>query len=208
MKRMITVVAIAIVALMSAVSANAQGGFRWGLMGGANFSKFSTKSSDYKSDLFTAFHIGPMVEYELPIFPVAIEAGLLYSQKGASMEVAGEDVLKLRSNLIEIPVNVKGYVFSLPVARFFVIAGPSFNFALNTNVGDIKVKEITDVKANRFGVNLNAGIGVEVLRYLQISATFNAAMTDTYKFENAGKTISDFIDKKEKGFSVTARLLF
>lgn len=208
MKRIITMVAVAIIALASTISANAQGGFRWGIMGGANFSKFSTKAADYKSDLFTAFHIGPMVEYELPIFPVAIEAGLLYSQKGSSMEQASKEILKFRSNLIEVPVNVKGYVFSIPAARFFVIAGPSFNFALNTNVEALNIDAIKDVKAQRFGVNLNAGIGVEVLRYLQLSATFNAAMTDSYKFENAGKVINDFLSTREKGFSVTARLLF
>lgn len=208
MKRMITMVAVAIISLTSMVSANAQGGFRWGVMGGANFSKFSTKSADYKSDLFTAFHIGPMVEYELPIFPVAIEAGLLYSQKGASMDIAGQEALKLKSNLIEIPVNLKGYVFSIPAARFFVIAGPSFNYALNTSLGDMKLDSAKDIKANRFGVNLNAGIGVEVLRYLQLSATFNAAMVESYKFEGINQVFNDFINTKEKGFSVTARLLF
>ncbi len=201
-------VAVATLALIGTVSASAQGGFRWGLMGGANFSKFSTTISDYQSDLFTAFHIGPMVELELPILPVAIEAGVLYSQKGVTMEQAGNEILKFKSNLVEIPLNLKGYIFSIPAVRFFVIAGPSFNFALNTSVGDIKVKEITDVKANRIGVNLNAGIGVEVLKSLQISATYNAAMTDSYKFENAGKVVNDFLNEKEKGFSVTARLLF
>lgn len=208
MKRFYTVVIVALVALAGSLNANAQGGFRWGLMGGANFSKFSTKTEDYKSDLFTAFHVGPMVEYELPIFPLAIEAGVLYSQKGMDITAAGNEALKLRSNLIEIPVNLKGYVFSIPAARFFLLAGPSFNFALNTNVGDIKIQSVDKVNANKVGIGLNAGIGVEVLKYLQISATFNAAMTDSYKFESAGKVINDYINKKDKGFSVTARVLF
>lgn len=207
MKRIYTVVSVIILGLASSLTAQAQGGFRWGVMGGANFSKFSTNTEDLKGNLFTAFHVGPMVEYELPIFPLALEAGLLYSQKGANFDQAGKDALSLKSNLIEIPVNIKGYVFSIPAARFFILAGPSFNYALNTNISDIKADAIKDVKSNKVGIGLNAGIGVEVLKYLQISATFNAAMSDSYKFEykDAAK---DFINKKEKGFSVTARVLF
>lgn len=208
MKRIYTAIVVALVALAGTLNANAQGGFRWGLMGGANFSKFSTKVDDYKSDLFTAFHVGPMVEYELPIFPLAIEAGLLYTQKGMDINKAGEDALKLKSNLIEIPVNLKGYVMSLPGARFFLLAGPSFNFALNTNIGDIKIENKDDIQANKVGIGLNAGIGVEVLKYLQISATFNATMTESYKFEGASKVFNDYLNTKDKGFSVTARVLF
>lgn len=208
MKRIYTTIIVALVALAGTLNANAQGSFRWGLMGGANFSKFSTNTADYKSDLFTAFHVGPMVEYELPIFPLAIEAGLLYTQKGMDITKAGDEALKLKSNLIEIPVNLKGYVMSLPGARFFLLAGPSFNFALNTNIGDIKLENKDDIKANKMGIGLNAGIGVEVLKYLQISATFNAAMTEGYKFEGTEKVFNDYINTKNKGFSVTARVLF
>lgn len=208
MKRIYTVVSVIILGLASSLTAQAQGGLRWGVMGGATFSKFSTNQDKLKSDLFTSFHIGPMVEYELPIFPLALEAGLLYAQKGMDIEKAGEDALSLKSNLIEIPVNVKGYVFSIPAARFFILAGPSFNYALNTNIGDIKLENSNDIKANKLGIGLNAGIGVEVLKYLQISATFNAAMSDSYKFEGAAKVFNDYINTKEKGFSVTARVLF
>ena len=70
------------------------------------------------------------------------------------------------------------------------------------------VYEIKDIKANKMGIGLNAGLGVEVLKYLQISATFNAAMSDSYKLESASKSFNDFFNKKEKGFSVTARVLF
>lgn len=208
MKRIYTIVSVIILGFASSLTAQAQGGLRWGIMGGANFSKFSTNKEELKSDLFTAFHVGPMVEYELPIFPLALEAGLLYSQKGANFGDDGKDFLSFKSNLIEIPVNVKGYVFSIPAARFFILAGPSFNFVLNTNINKINADKINDIKANKMGIGLNAGLGVEVLKYLQISATFNAAMSDSYKLESASKSFNDFFNKKEKGFSVTARVLF
>lgn len=208
MRRVMMTMAVCIVALMSAMNASAQGGFRFGVMGGANFSKFCTKADDYKSGLFSAFHIGPVVEYELHVLPIAIEAGVLYTQKGANMEEAGKDALKLRSNLIELPINIKGYIFSVPAARFFIIAGPSFNFAVNTKLSDVKVDNLGDIKANPVGINLNAGIGVEVLKYLQLSATFNAAMTESYKYEGVKKSVNNFFNTKEKGFSLTARLLF
>lgn len=211
MKRMMTVIAVAIVALVGALNAQAQGGFRWGVMGGANFSKFSTKTEDLKSNLFTGFHVGPVVEYELPVFPIAIEAGLLYSQKGMELtdgKINKDDAFTLRSNIIEIPVNLKAYVFSIPAARFFVIAGPSFNFALNTKVGDIKLDKLADIKANKTGISINAGIGAEVAKIIQISATFNVAMNDSYKFEDAAKVVNEYLNTKEKGFSITARVLF
>lgn len=207
MKRIYSIITVAIVALMAGVNAQAQGGFRWGVMGGANFSKFSTNTKALKSDLFTSFHIGPMAEYELPIFPVAIEAGLLYTQKGSELSFEGiKESFNLKSNIIELPINLKGYVFSIPAARFFVVAGPSFTYALSSNVGDIDMDKLKNMKANKFGVNLNAGIGVEVLKHLQIAATYNAAMTEGYKLND--QSISDFLNTKEKGFSVTARVLF
>lgn len=202
------IVALATLSGVGTTNAMAQGGFRWGLMGGAHFSKWSTKSADYRSQLFTAMQVGPMVEYELPILPIAIEAGLLYSQRGASLEMASEEALSLKSHLIEVPVQLKAYVLSVPAARFFVIAGPSLHFALNSSIGDIRLTEVRDIKANRVGVNLHAGIGVELLRYLQLSASFGAAMVDGYRFEGIYQSLNDYVNTKDKGVTVTARLLF
>lgn len=50
------------------------------------------------------------------------------------------------------------------------------------------------------GIGLNAGIGVEVLKYLQISATFNAAMTEGYKFEGTERVSMTISTQKTKAF--------
>lgn len=208
MKRLMTTMAVVMLALFSVGSAQAQGGLRWGAMVGANFSKFSTDVNAMKSEYMTAFHIGPMVEYELPIIPLGVEAGLRFSQKGN--DFTKDDIRQiLKSNYVEIPVNAKYYFGVFPGIRVFLMAGPSFNFLINTSLEDAAGGfKLDDFEAQKFGLDLNAGLGVEIMRFFQVSAAYSASMTNDYKFTSIGGVAKDYINAKNKGFAVTARILF
>lgn len=219
MKRIFTLVAVSLIAILGMSEASAQ--LRYGVMAGANFNQASIKIDDYKNGKnMTGFQIGPVVEYgfDLGVTTVAAEGALLFSQKG--VKFAEDMTLKdlgtlagntFKSNYIEIPLNAKLYFSVAPAVRMFVKAGPSFNFNISkkeVEIGGGNIKLPTGLERQRVGVGLQAGLGVEVLKMLQISAGYSASMTPDYKLDTVGGAVKDFLNTKNKGFTITAAVLF
>lgn len=219
MKRILTVI-VAVLAVFCATEASAQ--LRYGIMAGANFNKASVKLEDYKNGKYmTGFQIGPVMEYEinLGVASLGVEGGVLFTQKGVkftdetTLGELGETVLgTFKSNYIEIPVNAKLYFVTGPAVRMFVKAGPSFNFNISKKevLRDVDGHSVAlpGYERSAFNLSLNAGLGVEVLRMLQISASYSASMLPDYKYESVGKSWKDFLNTKNKGFVITAAVLF
>lgn len=189
-------------------SAEAQ--FHWGVRAGADFSKFPTTADQFKSDYYTGFHVGPTVEMKLPL-RFSVDASLLFSQKNVgitSMEKAEvKDILK--TNYFVVPVNAKFDLVSLPGADVMVIAGPQFNFMLNNNLEDLKdLNTLRETEAKKASVGVNVGLGVRVLKMLQISALYNATLSDDYKFTSLNQTTQDVFNAKTNSFVIQAAVLF
>lgn len=186
---------------------------RWGVKGGINFAeapKITEITDVLQSQARIGYHIGPMVEISIPILPLSIDAALLFASNSAELKDAADAWSKLvNTNYIELPINLKATVFSLGIADLMLIAGPSFNYMVSHNLRDLSnnIPQIGHFKANRFAVGLNAGIGIEVFNLLQITATYNATFSDTYKF-NLAQATTDFIKAKNKGFCLSAAVLF
>lgn len=189
-------------------SAEAQ--FHWGLRAGADFSKFPTTADQFKSDYYTGFHVGPTVEMKLPL-RFSVDASLLFSQKNVgitSMEKTEvRDILK--TNYFVVPVNAKFDLVSLPGADVMVIAGPQFNFMLNNNLEDLtNLNTLRETEAKKASVGVNVGLGVRVLKMLQISALYNATLSDDYKFTSLNQTTQDVFNAKTNSFVIQAAVLF
>ncbi len=189
-------------------SAEAQ--FHWGLRAGADFSKFPTTADQFKSDYYTGFHVGPTVEMKLPL-RFSVDASLLFSQKNVgitSMEKTEvRDILK--TNYFVVPVNAKFDLVSLPGADVMVIAGPQFNFMLNNNLEDLtNLNNLRETEAKKASVGVNVGLGVRVLKMLQISALYNATLSDDYKFTSLNQTTQDVFNAKTNSFVIQAAVLF
>ena len=188
-------------------SAEAQ--FHWGVRAGADFSKFPTTAEQFKSDYYTGFHVGPTVELSLPL-RFSVDASLLFSQKKAGMtieETKAKDILK--TNYIIVPVNAKYNIASLPGADVMVIAGPQFNFKLSNNLEELKdLNNLREVEAKKASVGVNVGLGVRVLKMLQISALYNATLSDDYKFTSLNQTTKDVFNAKTNSFVIQAAVLF
>ena len=189
-------------------SAEAQ--FHWGLRAGADFSKFPTTADQFKSDYYTGFHVGPTVEMKLPL-RFSVDASLLFSQKNVgitSMEKT-EVMDILKTNYFVVPVNAKFDLVSLPGADVMVIAGPQFNFMLNNNLEDLKdLNTLRETEAKKASVGVNVGLGVRVLKMLQISALYNATLSDDYKFTSLNQTTQDVFNAKTNSFVIQAAVLF
>lgn len=189
-------------------SAEAQ--FHWGLRAGADFSKFPTTADQFKSDYYTGFHVGPTVEMKLPL-RFSLDASLLFSQKNVGITSMEKTEVKdiLKTNYFVVPVNAKFDLVSLPGADVMVIAGPQFNFMLNNNLEDLKdLNALRETEAKKASVGVNVGLGVRVLKMLQISALYNATLSDDYKFTSLNQTTKDVFNAKTNSFVIQAAVLF
>ena len=189
-------------------SAEAQ--FHWGLRAGADFSKFPTTADQFKSDYYTGFHVGPTVEMKLP-FRFSVDASLLFSQKNVGITSMEKTEVKdiLKTNYFVVPVNAKFDLVSLPGADVMVIAGPQFNFMLNNNLEDLtNLNNLRETEAKKASVGVNVGLGVRVLKMLQISALYNATLSDDYKFTSLNQTTQDVFNAKTNSFVIQAAVLF
>ena len=189
-------------------SAEAQ--FHWGLRAGADFSKFPTTANQFKSDYYTGFHVGPTVEMKLPL-RFSVDASLLFSQKNVGITSMEKTEVKdiLKTNYFVVPVNAKFDLVSLPGADVMVIAGPQFNFMLNNNLEDLtNLNNLRETEAKKASVGVNVGLGVRVLKMLQISALYNATLSDDYKFTSLNQTTQDVFNAKTNSFVIQAAVLF
>ncbi len=168
---------LAMIVTMTAAN-NASAQIKFGLKGGVNVTDMSLNSSVFDASNRTGFFVGPTIKVQLPLVGLGIDASALYDQREAKIKV-GDATTKetLRSQAINIPINLR-YGWGLSsMANIFLFAGPQFGF----NVGD-KDQKITEsstwsVKNSNF--SLNFGAGVTLLSHLQLTANYNVVCGKT-----------------------------
>lgn len=167
---------VMIVTMTAANNASAQ--IKFGLKGGVNVTDMSLNSSVFDASNRTGFFVGPTIKVQLPLVGLGIEASALYDQREAKIKVGNTTTKEtLRSQAINIPINLR-YGWGLSsMANIFLFAGPQFGF----NVGD-KDQKITEsstwsVKNSNF--SLNFGAGVTLLSHLQLTANYNVVCGKT-----------------------------
>ena len=132
-----------------ALSLPSQAQVKFGLKGGLNLTNLSLSESignNLKSK--EGFHIGPTVKIGLPVPGLSVDASALYDQRSAKVSVtrgvSGAEVEStLKSQSLQVPINIRYAVGLGSVANLFAFAGPQFGF----NLGD-KNKKILDDAAN------------------------------------------------------------
>ncbi len=167
---------VMIVTMTAANNASAQ--IKFGLKGGVNVTDMSLNSSVFDASNRTGFFVGPTIKVQLPLVGLGIDASALYDQREAKIKVGNTTTKEtLRSQAINIPINLR-YGWGLSsMANIFLFAGPQFGF----NVGD-KEQKITEsstwsVKNSNF--SLNFGAGVTLLSHLQLTANYNVVCGKT-----------------------------
>ncbi len=192
MKKIITLVMFA-VALLLAAPASAQVNF--GLKGGLNVTSMSFSNDVFDASNRAGFFIGPTIKIQLPVVGLGVDASALYDQREAKVKVGDvETNTTLKSQAINIPINLR-YGWGLSsLANIFLFAGPQFGF----NVGDKDVKldeagSTWSLKNSNFSVNV--GVGVTVLKHLQVTANYNIACGKTG--ESSWENIKEAISKEK-----------
>lgn len=172
------VFALMFVALAAMLALPAQAQLKFGVKGGLNISKVKFSKSDFNSDNRTGFFIGPMAEFTLPIVGLGVDAAALYTQSGAKVNNADETVSSSTTlKTIEVPINLKYNIGLGSTLGAFVAVGPQFGF--NVGSGHIDSYNVSDSN-----VTFNAGVGVKLVKHLQIGLNYNFALSKTAKYQN------------------------
>ena len=182
MKKLFTAAIVALSMMFGANNAQAQ--VQFGLKGGLNVTSMSLdKDKLLDTENQAGFFIGPTVKFTLPIVGLGIDASALYDQREAKLkgDINGNKVetsSKLKTQAINIPINLRYGVGLGSLANVFFFAGPQFGF----NVGDKNKSIFQDaaewkLKSSNFSVNV--GLGFTVLSHLQVSANYNIACGKT-----------------------------
>ena len=119
-----------------ALSLPSQAQVKFGLKGGLNLTNLSLSESignNLKSK--EGFHIGPTVKIGLPVPGLSVDASALYDQRSAKVSVtrgvSGAEVEStLKSQSLQVPINIRYAVGLGSVANLFAFAGPQFGFNL------------------------------------------------------------------------------
>jgi hypothetical protein len=177
MKKVLTLI---VMAVAFAIPSQAQ--FNFGVQAGLNLTNISDFSFDQAGienaiQSKAGFFIGPTVKFTLPIVGLGIDAAALYDQREAK---AGDETLKSQS--IQIPINVR-YGFGLgSMAEIFAFAGPQFGF----NIGD-KAKDLYNDAAKwtlkSSNLSANVGLGATIMSKLQLKFNYNIALGKTGEVE-------------------------
>ena len=178
MKKVLVLLFVAV-----ALSLPAQAQVKFGLKAGLNLTNISLSesvSANLKSK--EGFHVGPTVKIGLPVTGLSLDASALYDQRSAKVEANNGSSETIKSQSLQVPVNIRYGVGLGSVANLFAFAGPQFGF----NLGD-KNKKILNEAANwtlrSSNLSANVGIGATILGHLQVTANYNFALGKTGEIE-------------------------
>ena len=181
MKKWITLFTVT-VCLAMAMPAKAQ--IKFGVKGGLNLASASLSDAwDAKgnADNYTGFFIGPMVDITIPIIGLGVDGALMYSQKGAKISFDDLGSTTFKQQGIEIPVNLKYSIGLGSSASIYFAAGPSFFFNMNSD-DDLTFDSVKgSLDYDKSEVSLNLGVGVKLLKHLQLGVNYNMGLTDSAK---------------------------
>ena len=194
-----------------ALSLPAQAQVKFGLKAGLNLTNISLSesvSANLKSK--EGFHVGPTVKIGLPVTGLSLDASALYDQRSAKVEANNGSSETIKSQSLQVPINIRYGVGLGSVANLFAFAGPQFGF----NLGD-KNKKILNEAANwtlrSSNLSANVGIGATILGHLQVTANYNFALgkTGEIEFLDATKqTLNAVTEGKTSAWQVSAAYFF
>ena len=194
-----------VVAFCTGLSAQAKFGF--GPKVGVNVNQMSISGTNlFDSKNNCGFTGGLTAEYIAPVIGIGADISLMYSYMSTKVENAvGSKTV--HGNFFEIPLHLK-YKLSLPAIESiispYIFTGPSVAFKLSD--GD----SYASTKKTQWGWDL--GIGVELIRHLQIGAGYtfgiNNLAKNTAEILDHQVTVSDDIKVKNNYWTITAAWMF
>lgn len=164
---------LSVLALTLAFGAFAQGGF--GIVGGLTSSNANLQQFDPKS--LSLYHVG--IAAKIPIVAgFLIQPELLYQVKGVSYTEGSAAVAQaakqnIKVGYIELPVQVQ-WGLDLGVARPYLFVEPFVGVGINFDADfeAAKNNNFTNADLKRIEYGVGGGVGVDLFRFLQVSAKY------------------------------------
>ena len=182
-----------LVVLLATMTVAVQAQVKFGVKGGLNLTSMKLDASVADKSNQAGFFIGPTVKFTLPVVGLSLDASALYDQRQGKIKGTDQTI---KSQSIQIPINVR-YGFGLSsVVNVFAFAGPQFGF----NIGDKSklLDQIGEWSLKSSNISGNVGIGATVFSKLQITANYNFQLSKTGEVEYI----------KEDGTTGTGKLKF
>lgn len=193
-----------LVAICTMGVANAQ--FRFGVKAGLNINSLHLNSlqENFNKDNHCGYTLGVMTEFQVPIIGLAFDLSAMYTRMNSDLDstVPSEEDVAYNKNFLEIPLNLK-YKIGLPIVGSiitpYIFTGPSFAIKLDKNSLDA-------IKTKTCQVAWNLGVGVELVKHLQISGSYGFGMNNVAEF--TGLVNTEKVKVKNNYWTVTAAWLF
>lgn len=194
----------AALALVLSLNANAQ----FGIVGGVTSTTGNIKEFSRNVKNMTQYHVG--LAYKIPIGSFAIQPAIEYNVKGAKLgDVTGLGDLNFKTGYVEVPVQVQ-FGFDLEVVRPYVFAEPFVGYAVNNKITWEGITETGwDNVKQRFEYGVGLGLGVDIVKHLQLSVRYFWNMGSIYGADITFKSVTQTIyDTKCSGIAATLGFFF
>lgn len=208
MKRKIIHTIVATLCSLIALSSHAE--FRYGPIAGLTVNNLSFSQDDILSPQSTiGFSAGIFGEKMFPGIGFGLDIALAYEQRGATLDLGKWKIWdtqgytgnsRLYLHYLSIPVHLRFKYTRLngfeDYVAPFVYAGPSINFLLAHN-------SINCLSYNTAEIGIDVGIGAEIFRRWQVSASYNFGVTNAFN----AKILTDY-GATNRTWSVRVAYLF
>lgn len=189
-----------VIAIVGVGATNAQ--FRFGVKAGLNVDKLHFNESTFEKDNGAGWTAGLMTEFQVPVIGLCFDLSLMYTHMNSDIVLNQTETVK-NKNFIEIPVNIK-YKFKIPVVANvfspYIFTGPAFAFKLDKNTIDA-------FKTKTCQMAWNVGLGFELVRHLQIGASYGFGMNNILSNKVMGVNDTE-LKVKNNYWTITAAYLF
>lgn len=199
---------VAVIATLVFVATSYGKTLSFGIKAGANFNHLSLNENivnDFNKTNSTGWEAGVMLDANL-ILGFGFDISLMYARMNNSISIVdnNQEVFngdEAGKNFLQIPLNLK-YKLSLPMVSNYIapyiFTGPNFSFKLDKNI-------VNKIKSRTCQVAWNIGLGVELVKHLQIGASYNFGIN---KISNTFLHTNQEFDVKNNYWMVTAAYLF
>lgn len=183
----------------------AQAQFRFGVKAGVNLNNLhlNNTAKTLGDDNQCGWTAGVMTEFQVPLIGLCFDLSAMYTRMNSELTNGQEDV-NIGKDFLEIPLNIK-YKFGLPVVGNiispYLFTGPSFAFKLDK-------KTLNAIENKTFQTTWNIGLGVELVKHLQISGSYGIGMNNAVKFLEFEGVNPVTVKVKNNYWTITAAYLF
>ncbi|MBO5297888.1 MAG: porin family protein [Candidatus Homeothermus sp.] len=191
------------IVMVAGMSLPAAAQFRFGVRAGVAVNDLHLDMKTFDGDNRAGFTGGLMAEFTVPVIGVGLDASVMYVRRTGEGVDGNGDAFKNNRDYVGIPINLK-WKINVPVVSHiitpFITTGPEFDFLCSKSV-------VKDMENKKCDVSWNFGLGVELLKHLQVAASYGFGINDAVKYVdsemgNAG------VKGNDRFWTITAAYLF